>query len=427
MNAAIDRRRFLGTTAATAAGLALADRAQGANAPAETVVVGIMGLERGRALAKQFTQVDGVRIKYLCDVDKQRTARTMAEINGRSQTAKGIQDFRSILDDKEVDALVCAAPNHWHGPATILGCAAGKHVYVEKPCSHNPAEGEMMIGAAQRHGRCVQMGTQRRSAPTIVQAVQKLHEGIIGRVYAAQCSYSSLRGPIGKGKRVQVPSHIDYELWQGPAPRRPYFDNVVHYNWHWRWHWGNGELGNNGVHALDLARWGLDVDYPTRVVSSGARFRYDDDQETPDTHLVAFEFGDKGQITWRGLSHNKHYFPFVSFFGEQGTLEMGIMGEHKIFDANEKLIEDVKAPVLWGRTEHLQNFVNAIRNDDASLLNQEIESGHKSTMLSHLGNIAHRTGQTIHCDPQTGQLIDNPAAVEQHWGREYEPGWEPQV
>jgi predicted dehydrogenase len=427
MTNSVPRRRFLKTTVATAAGAAMAAQVKAASSPNERVVIGIMGLERGHALAKQFAQVKDVHIKYLCDVDTDRAGRSVTDIKKRGQTSQAIGDFRRILDDKEVDALVCAAPNHWHGPATILGCAAGKHVYVEKPCSHNPAEGEMMIRAARQSKKCVQMGTQRRSSPTVIQAIGRLHDGAIGRVYSSQCSYSSLRGSIGKGNQVSVPSHIDYELWQGPAPRRPYYDNVVHYNWHWRWHWGNGELGNNGTHALDLARWGLNVDYPSRVVSSGSRYRYDDDQETPDTHLVAFEFEDQGQITWRGLSHNKHYFPFVSFFGEQGTMEMGIMGEYTIFDANEREIEKVEAPVLWGRTEHVQNFVDAVRSDDPEMLNQEIESAHKSTMLSHLGNIAHRTGRTIGVAPSTGHIVDDTLAKSEFWGREYEHSWEPKV
>jgi predicted dehydrogenase len=387
-----------------------------------------MGLERGLAVARQFAEVSNVKIKYVCDIDSKRTDRALARLNKiPGQKSKGLTDFRKILDDKEVDALVCAAPNHWHGPATILGCAAGKHVYVEKPCSHTPAEGEMMVQAAREHRRLVQMGTQRRSSPTIIEAMQKLHSGAIGRVYSARCCFSSLRQSIGKGNPTAVPSHVDYELWQGPAPRRPYIDNLVHYNWHWRWHWGNGELGNNGIHVVDLARWGLQVDYPNRVVSSGHRYRFQDDQETPDTHVVAYEFGNASQITWQGMSHNKHYSPFISFFGEQGTLEMGIMGEYKIFDARDKEVENVEAPVLWGRTEHAENYIHAIRNDDRGLLNQEIESGHKSTMLSHLGNIAHRTGRTIECDPQNGHIVGDQQAMTAYWDKEYAPKWQPTV
>jgi len=430
MSDSVNRRRFLGSSVATAAGVALTNQvaAQATNAASRTVVLGVMGLERGLAVATQFAKVSNVKIKYVCDIDASRADRAKSRIDKMpGQKTAAIGDFRRILDDKEVDALVCAAPNHWHGPATILGCAAGKHVYVEKPCSHTPAEGEMMVAAARKHRRLVQLGTQRRSSPTVIEAIAKVHSGAIGRAYSARCCFSKLRGPIGKGKQVAVPSNLDYELWQGPAPPRPYVDNLVHYNWHWRWHWGNGELGNNGIHVVDLARWGMQVDYPSRVVSSGQRYRFDDDQETPDTHMVAYEFGDAGQITWQGLSHNKRYSPFLSFYGEQGTLEMGIMGEYKIYDAQDKVVEDVPAPVLWGRTEHAENYVEAVRNDDAGILTQEIESGHKSTMLCHLGNIAQRTGRTIECDAHTGHILHDDRAIAAHWSKEYAKGWEPKV
>ncbi len=211
-------------------------------------------------------------------------------------------DIRQILADPEVDALVIAAPNHWHAPAAIMACNAGKHAYVEKPCSHNPKEGELLIEAARKHNRCVQMGNQRRSGDKIIEGIKLLHEGRIGRVYYSRSWYAATRGPIGKGTPAEVPPHINYELWQGPAPRQPFTSNRLHYNWHWTWHYGNGELGNNGIHSIDLSRWGLQVDYPTRVVSLGGRYRFEDDQETADTHIVSFEFPGRKQIFWEGLS-----------------------------------------------------------------------------------------------------------------------------
>lgn len=434
MGSSLDRRRFLGSSAAAAAGMTLAS--QVAHATANTskanrpIVVGVMGQQRGLALAKTFATTPNVIVKYACDIDSERAekgAKTINKLKDRTmeKDTVAIGDYKQILKDPEIDALVCAAPNHWHGPATIEACAAGKHVYVEKPCSHNAAEGELMIEAARKHNRVVQMGTQRRSSPPLIEVMKQIHEGLIGRVYSGRSFYSNARPSIGNGMSAPVPENIDYELWQGPAPRKPYLDNVVHYNWHWRWHWGNGELGNNGIHSLDLCRWAMDVDYPTRVVSSGDRYRYNDDQETADTHVVAFEFGDKGQLTWQCLSNNRHKFPFAIVFGENGTVEFDSKGGYKHFDVRDKLVKEVEHPN--GQTEHIANFVDAIRAESPSTLNQDIESGHKSTLLCHLGNISHHTGETINCDPKNGHIIGNDEAIAKHWGRDYEPGWEPKV
>jgi predicted dehydrogenase len=388
-----------------------------------------MGLSRGRALALGFARQPGVAVKYLCDVDKKRLATAAKAMEAALGNAppKQVTDFRRILDDKEVDALVCATPNHWHGPATILACAAGKHVYVEKPCSHNPREGELMIEAARKYRRAVQMGTQRRSSAGTIEAMEQLRDGIIGRVYHARCWYYSLRPSIGHSDPEQPPPWLDYELWQGPAPRRPYKKNVVHYNWHWFWHWGNGELGNNGVHTLDLCRWGLGVEYPIRVVSAGGRYRYDDDQETPDTHTVAFEFEGERMIQWEGLSCNRNRTASecARFFGEAGALSLEHSGNYVVYDKNNKAVKR-RAGSNAGEREHIANFIAAIRSDEPQALNAEIAEGHKSTLLCHLGNIAHRTGRTLNCNPANGHIKDDPEAMKL-WSREYEPGWEPKV
>ncbi|HUG90672.1 MAG TPA: Gfo/Idh/MocA family oxidoreductase [Planctomycetaceae bacterium] len=427
MTGTFDRRQFLGATAAGAAGLALAGRTAFASGqPSETVVVGVMGLSRGAALATGFAKLKGCEVKYVCDVDSDRAAKCAEAVAGvRDKKPMAVGDFRKILDDPDVDALVCAAPNHWHAPATILACKADKHVYVEKPCSHNPREGELMVEAARRHNRCVQMGTQRRSGPGTREAMQKLAEGAIGRVSLVRSFYNNVRGPIGKGQSADPPAHLDYDLWQGPAPHVPYMDNRVHYNWHWLWHWGNGELGNNGVHTLDLCRWGAAVDYPIRVTSSGGRYRFDDDQETPDTHTVCFEFPGDRQITWQGLSCNRHGGGFVSFFGEGGALDLESNGTHTIYDDRDKEVSRTPSPSL-GDAEHLENFLAAIRSGKPLSLNAEIEQGHKSTLLCHLGNIAHRTGRTLTCNPHNGRILGDAEAMKL-WQRDYEPGWEPTV
>jgi predicted dehydrogenase len=255
--------------------------------------------------------------------------------------------------------------------------------------------------------------------------MQQLRDGVIGRVYLSRSWYSNIRGTMGKGMPAPVPPHLDYDLWQGPAPRVPYVDNRIHYNWHWLWHWGNGELGNNGVHTLDLCRWGLGVDYPIRVVSSGGRYRFDDDQQTPDTHAVGYEFEGGRAITWECLSCNRHGGGFVSFFGENGALDLQSNGNYTIFDDRDKVVKTTSGS-NQGDIEHITNFLAAIRDDKPLALNAEIEEGYKSTLLCHLGNIAHRTGRTLNCSAKDGRILGDEKAMD-YWTREYEAGWEPKV
>lgn len=432
----IGRRSFLGQAAAGAAtaGVLAASaqaRVRGAN---ERVVVGVMGLSRGRSLAVSFAKRPNVEVKYVCDADAARAENGKRVVAGvlKGQSAgipapQAITDFRKILDDKSVDALVCAAPNHWHGPATIMACGAGKHVYVEKPCSHNPAEGEMMIQAARKNRRAVQMGSQRRSGPRMIEAMQRLHEGVIGHVYLSRAYYNSARGPTGKCAPAEIPSGLNYELWQGPAPRMPYMSNRVHYKWHWFWHWGNGELGNNGVHTLDLCRWGLNVDFPIRVSSSGGRYVYQDDQQTPDTHTVGFDFPGRKSITWQGLSCSRHgREAFVQFIGDKGSMDLAQDGSYRIYDHGDKLREEQKASSR-GDIEHIDNLLAAIRNETPLKLNAEIAIGHRSTLLCHLGNIAHRTHATLQCNPKDGHILQASEAATKLWSREYDPNWTPKV
>lgn len=429
-----DRRDFLGASAGLAAGLFLTGgdaRAQEeSDAKEQPLRIALMGCGgRGRSLVNTFGSQAGVSVAAVCDPDQNRLAVVATEVGKRSGTdPKGETDIRRVLDDKSIDVIIVAAPNHWHGPATIMGCGAGKHVYVEKPCCHNPAEGEMMIAAAKKNNRCVQVGTQRRSNAAIQEGIKLVHEGAIGTPYYARSWYSNQRGPIGIGEQVDPPQELQYELWEGPAPHIPYKTNFLHYNWHWFWHWGNGELGNNGTHSIDVCRWALQVDYPQRVVSSGGRYAYDDDQETPDTHVVSYEFADEKQIMWEGLSCNRHGMNKTGFggtiHGNGGTLEFMSDG-YVLYDDRGKEVQKNSGGGP-GDALHIANFLAAARANDPSLLNCEITEGHKSTLLTQLGNIAHRTGRTLTCSPEDGHISGDDEAMAL-WKREYAPGWEPKV
>ncbi|MCE9528207.1 MAG: Gfo/Idh/MocA family oxidoreductase [Planctomycetales bacterium] len=440
----IHRREFLQSSAATLAaagafGVMSEQAIAESNAASEKLTAVVMGVNgRGGALCNAFLGQPNVEIAYLADVDSNALDRVTKAVSAKQGKApQGVIDFRKALDDKSVDILICAAPNHWHAPATILGCSAGKHVYVEKPCSHNPQEGEWAVQAARKNKRVVQMGSQRRSYQAIREGIGKLHAGELGRVLYARTWYANRRPEIGHGKPATVPTWLNWELWQGPAPEKPYMDNIVHYKWHWKWHWGNGELGNNGIHALDVARWGLGVDYPTRVSAGGGKYRWDDDQETLDTHMVVYDFGDRDAngkttdgktILWEGLSWTD-YGPGgstfgVSFHGEKGSMVMGDNG-YTIFDEKNK--ETSKNPGKGdGMAAHVDNFLTCIRGGKGDLPNADIEQGHKSTLLCHLGNIAARTSSVLTCDPTTGHILNNEKAAAM-WRREYRPGWEPKV
>ena len=429
MNLPLNRRRFLKHSGWIGAGLLAAPhlsslRSAEAIGAEHRLSVGVMGLGRGLDHVAALSSIPGVTISYVCDVDAQRLTKGAQLVAGKqSSPPKSVSDFRRVLDDPTVDALTIAGPNHWHAPATILACAAGKHVYVEKPGSHNAREAELMVAAARKYQRVVQMGNQRRSWPGVIEMVAKLRGGVIGRVLYARCFYTSARGSIGRGKPALVPPHLDYALWQGPAPERPYVDNLIPYNWHWRWHWGGGELANNGVHVLDLARWGLGVDFPTRVTFNGGRYHFEDDQETPDTGTAVFDFGSCGAAWDNSSCHprSQDRLPFVAFYGEGGSVTQDGPG-YKVYDLKGA---EVSAGTGPGNDKiHFENFIAAIRN--GAKLNSEIGEAQKSTLLCHLGNIAYRTEHTLRIDPKTGKTLADEAAA-QLWAREYRPGWEPKV
>jgi predicted dehydrogenase len=423
-----NRRFFLQRASVVTAGVALGrlPSLRGAGSPNDNVRVAIMGCNgRGMDHIAGYLAVPNVEIAYICDVDDRALAKGIAAVAKKQERRpQGAKDIRRVLEDREVDAVSIAVPDHWHAPAAILACAAGKHVYVEKPGSHNLHESELLVAAARRHRRVVQMGNQRRSWPWVIEAISALQGAELGKIFLARAWYTNHRQSIGHGQSVPVPDWLDYSLWQGPAPERPYRDNIHPYNWHWFWHWGTGELGNNGVHSLDLARWGLGVGQPQRVTCGGGRYHYRDDQETPDIYVTTFDFGGQA-IVWEGQSCDPHGFEGASFgitfHAEKGA--MAIAGNQvKVFDLNGKIVREVTGAA--DDVTHFANFIGAIR--DGRKLNSEIEDGQRSTTLCHLGNIAWRTGHTLNLDPTSGKILGDKAAAALT-RRDYRKGWEPKV
>jgi predicted dehydrogenase len=404
----------------------------------EKVRVSVMGVNsRGRALARNFARQANCEVRHICDVDSrasQRCIETVGEIQAVKPDA--CRDFRDSLESEDIDALVIAAPDHWHAPATLMAIQAGKHVYVEKPLSHNPQEGEMLTLAAGSYGRVIQMGSQRRSWPIVKEGIQKLKDGVLGRIYFGKAWYANNRGPIGKGKVVPVPDWLDWDLWQGPAPRRDFKANVVHYNWHWLWHWGTGEALNNGTHSIDLLRWGMGVEYPVRVSSNGGRYRYEDDWETPDTQVISLDFQEGVTMTWEGRSCNGKAVDGQGvgsmFYGERGSMLIAGGNAYTLYDLEGNIVEHVSdaekvdprntvdpAQSLDGI--HIRNFLDGITR--GTKVNADVYDGHKSTLLVQLGNIAQRAGRSLQIDPENGRILGDEEAS-RYWGRTYEKGWE---
>ncbi len=407
----------------------------GANERINAAVIGVNS--RGKALAQNFAKQPNCQVTRICDVDSRALSKCIAavdEITG--QKPAGDKDLRKTFEHKDVDAVVIAMPDHWHAPAALLAMKAGKHVYLEKPCSHTPAEGEMLVEAAKRYKRVVQMGNQRRSWPNIVEAINEIKAGTIGNVYFGKSWYTNNRPSIGTGKETAVPEWLDWELWQGPAPRTAYKDNFLHYNWHWFWRWGTGEALNNGTHMVDLLRWGMDLDFPTAVTSTGGRYYYKDDWEAPDTQVINLDFGGKKSMMGEGHCCN----PFriegevvgLLFYGEKANLLIGGGNEYKILDHKNQVIKHVTSkiqidprnkmnPAQQLDALHIQNFFDGITK--GTPLHADILSGHKSTLLVQLGNIAQRSSERLLVDPSDGH-IRNKEAAGKYWARTYEKGWE---
>jgi predicted dehydrogenase len=436
------RREFLDALAVSAATLAVGTTAKsysrilGSNDRLNFAVIGLNGRAYAHLSALKSNR-SAARVSHVCDVDENILRKFADRVQQEmGETAATDKDFRRILERKDVDAITIATPDHWHAPMAIAALQAGKHVYVEKPCSHNPAEGEMLVRAQQKHQKLVQMGTQQRSSPHTIEIVEKIHAGVIGRPYFAKAWYSNVRKSIGEGKDAPVPPQLDWDLWQGPAPRRPYRDNVHPYNWHWFRIYGTGETLNNGTHEVDVCRWALGVDYPERINSSGGRYQFKDDWQFYDTLVTSFAYEDK-MISWEGKCCQG-----MKYYGrDRGSTIMGTTGTvlvdrdgYEIYDLEGKKTSEFRrgsatsSSDLVGRDSmtdaHFANFIAGIRNGEK--LNAPVSVGNISVTMLQISNIAWEVNRELHLDTKDGRIQGDPDAMKM-WGREYENGWAPRV
>ncbi len=402
-------------------------RAAGANKRTTIGLIGCGG--RGTGVASTFQRTGICDIAYACDPDSTRSGAAAEKLSAKGAAKpETVTDLRRVLDDKRVDAVIIATPDHWHAPATLLALAAGKHVYVEKPCSHNIREGRLMIESARRNKLVVQHGTQSRSGPHVIQAMNLLKQGAIGEVLVAKAWNSQKRRNIGHAQPSEAPAGLDYDLWVGPAPLVPYQANRLHYYWHWWYAFGTGDFGNDGVHDADMARMGLGVDtHPSRIVAAGGKYFFDDDQQFPDTQLVVFEYPgtSKSGMTKQLIFEQRIWSPYRqegyengnAFYGTDGMMLFGKGDGWQLFGPKNKLIDSGKFEDR--ELPHANNFLECIEN--GARPNADIEIGHLSASLCHLGNIATRTGRVINFDPKTEQIQGDPEA-NKLVSREYRAG-----
>ncbi len=414
----LSRREFItsSTGRIVAASALAAVTREGRAAPSERVRHAIIGLgNQGGHHAKVFSSFADCDIVAVCDVDPKRRNKAPA---GAAQ----VEDFRTILGDPDIDSVSVATPDHWHTPIALAALMTGKHVYVEKPCCHNVKEGILLEAAAKKYKKCVQHGTQGRSGEGIREAVQFLRRGELGKVRMAKAINHQLRKPIGRARETDPPPGVNYDLWLGPAPKRPFTRNRWHYNWHWFWDYGCGDIANDGIHQIDEVRWGLGVGLPKAVSASGGQLFYDDDHETPDTQVVTFEYDDCYLLyemrLWTDYPLEGHDNGVV-FYGDKGILEIGRKGCEVTFIGKPK-------ERLGGGADlsaHARNFLDCVKADDPSGLNAPITEGSVSSMLCHLGNIATRVGRKLNFDASQCECIGDDEA-NQLLGREYRKGYE---
>lgn len=417
----------LGAAATVATRTARVQANLGAN---QKVAIGLIGCGgRGTHMAQVMSRIPGVELVWLCDPDPQRIARAAERLSYSGGQTTG--DLRRVLDDQRVDAVIVATPDHWHAPASIMACNAGKHVYVEKPCSHNIREGRLLVEAAQRNQRVVQHGTQCRSTGMIAEAVRMLHDGAIGDVLVCRVWNVQRRNEIGHGQPSEAPAEVDYDTWVGPAPLIPYQTNRFHDGWHWWYHFGTGDMGNDGVHDLDYALWGLGVStHPSTVVALGGKFAYDDDQEFPDTQQVTFEYPGGGKPGERQLliyeqrlwstNYPHNVDSGVEFYGRSGQMFVSRRGKVQLLAERNQRVELAIEPEAQNEVAHAENFIAAIRT--GSPLNAPAEVAHRSATVCHLGNLATRLGRSLRFDPEAERFVDDDEA-NQHLSRQYREHW----
>jgi len=409
----LTRRAFLkrssGAAAALAAPVILPSAAGGANDRIRVAVLGVNG--RGTAHIAGYGGIEGVEVTTLCDPDLAVARKRAGEFEKKfGRQVAVVQDLRKVFDDKNIDAVSIATPNHWHSLAAIWACQAGKDVYVEKPGSHNVWEGRKMVEAAEKYNRIVSHGVQLRSSPAIREAVQHLRDGLIGNVYMARGLVYRWRPSIGKKEVEPVPAELDYDIWTGPAKMRPFTRNIVHYNWHWTWEYGNGDVGNQGIHETDLCLWGLGVGLPEKITAMGGKFLWDDDKETPEVLSSTYLYPSQKKIIEfevRPWTTNLEDGAGVGniFYGSQGYMVI------KGYDTYETYLGEKREPGPRRSTDgqaersHFRNFIEAVRARSKSLLNGPVETAHTSSALAHLGNISYRLGRQLSFDPKTERFI----------------------
>ena len=421
------RRKFIKTTGAGIAASAspfIVATVGARVAPSERVRHAVIGTGgQGRSHCRGFADVKDCDLVAICDVDPERRARAAKGLPNSNKIAQ-YEDYRRIIDDKTIDTISIATPDHWHTPVALAAIVAGKHVYVEKPCGHNIIEGHLLTEAAKKFRKCVQHGTQKRSSSDVKAAVQFMREGGLGKVRMAKAINHQLRGPIGRAPESDPPPGVNYDLWLGPAPKHRFTKNRWHYNWHWFWDYGTGDMGNDGIHQVDIARWGLGVGFPNVLTASGGQLFYNDDHETPDTQIVTFEYDNCYLMyemrLWTRYKLEGHDNGNI-FYGDKGRLEVGRGGcVVKLIGKEDKRIKGA------GGEGIMQNFIHAVKADDPSMLDAPIEEGAISAALCHLGNITTRLGPAgagLKYDPVKRSVPGNAEATAL-LGRKYRAGYE---